>query len=96
MKKSKRVLIICGTGIATSTVVADQVERLAEELGVNVNVIQCKATEARAYVDEDIDLVVATTPVNVDLKAPLVNGVPFLSGVGVDQTVEKIKEILNS
>lgn len=41
----KRVLIICGTGIATSTVVASKVRDHLEEVGVQATVDQGKVMD---------------------------------------------------
>jgi PTS system galactitol-specific IIB component len=38
---------------------------------------------------------VATTPVPKDLGVPVFNGVPFLSGVGMDKLKTQIIEALN-
>ena len=42
----KRVLIICGTGIATSTVVASKVRDHLQEVGLQASVDQGKVTKA--------------------------------------------------
>ena len=62
MAKQKVVLVACGTGIATSTVVSDAIETTMKERGIKLTIRQCKAAEVRSLVG-DVDLVVATTPV---------------------------------
>src|SRR5690606_25172675 len=58
----KRVLIACGTGIATSTVVADKVRKHLAANGIEAKIDQTKVAElhrgAKGY-----DLIVATTNV---------------------------------
>ena len=91
MNKTKKVLVACGTSIATATVVATKVREIGQEIGVTVNTSQCKAAEVRAKVGTfQPDLIVATTPVPKDLGVPVFNGVPFLSGVGVDKLKQDI------
>ncbi|HLU53046.1 MAG TPA: PTS sugar transporter subunit IIB [Acidimicrobiia bacterium] len=89
----KRVLIACGTGIATSTVVADKVRKHLKANGIEAKVDQTKVSElhrgAKGY-----DLVVATTNVPKSVEAPVVNGLPFLTGVGVDKVLDEIVEHL--
>jgi PTS system galactitol-specific IIB component len=46
----KRVLIACGTSIATATVVAEKVKEIAREVKVPVVVVQCKASEIRGKI----------------------------------------------
>jgi PTS system galactitol-specific IIB component len=95
MPSEKRVLVACGTAIATATVAATKVQEIAKEAGIPVSVAQCKAAEVRgrAMVFKP-HLIVATTNVPKDLGVPVVNGVPFLSGIGLDALKAQILEIL--
>ena len=56
----KRVAIVCGTGIATSTIVAEKVKNGLKARGVTAEIIQCKVIELAGYADT-LDLVVSTT-----------------------------------
>ena len=44
-----RVLVACGTSIATATVAANKVTEIGKEAGLNVSVSQCKAMEIRDF-----------------------------------------------
>lgn len=95
MNGEKRVLIACGTSIATATVVAEKVKEIAKEAGISVRVAQCKAAEVRGRIETfNPHVIVATTPVPKDLGIPVFNGVPFLSGVGMDELKVQILEAL--
>lgn len=95
MNGEKRVLIACGTSIATATVVAEKVKEIAKEAGISVRVAQCKAAEVRGRIETfNPHVIVATTPVPKDLGVPVFNGVPFLSGVGMDELKVQILEAL--
>ncbi|RLC87280.1 MAG: PTS galactitol transporter subunit IIB [Chloroflexi bacterium] len=95
MNGERRVLIACGTAIATATVVAEKVKEIAKEAGIPVKVAQCKAAEVRGRIATfDPHVIVATTPVPKDLGIPVFNGVPFLSGVGMDALKAQIIEAL--
>jgi galactitol PTS system EIIB component len=89
----KRVLIVCGTGIATSTVIADSVKRLCTDNGIDAQVMQCKVTEVRS-IAENYDLIVASTKIPQTIKTPYVNGVSYLSGVNIEKTEQEILEKL--
>ena len=93
MASEKRVLVACGTSIATATVVAEKVKEIAREAGIRVNVVQCKASEVRgrAMVFAP-NLILTTTPISQDLDCPVLNGIPFLSGIGMDDLKAKILE----
>jgi PTS system galactitol-specific IIB component len=91
----KRVLVACGTAIATATVVAGKVKEIGKEIGVPIDVVQCKASEVRSKVDTfNPHVIVATTSVPDDLGVPVLRGVPFLSGAGADELKQKIIEEL--
>jgi galactitol-specific phosphotransferase system IIB component len=63
MITKKRVLVACGTSIATATVAANRVKQIADEAGIAVEVIQCKVGEIRGRVQTTHPhLIVAMTP----------------------------------
>jgi PTS system galactitol-specific IIB component len=65
----KRILVACGTAIATSTVVARGIEEALKDRGIQIITRQCKAAEVRSLAS-DADLIVTTTPVPSDLGVP--------------------------
>jgi PTS system galactitol-specific IIB component len=92
-----RVLIACGTSIATATHVASSIRDTAREAGIAVETAQCKAAEIRGKIQTFTPhVIVATTPVPSDLGVPTFNGVPFLSGIGLDQLKADIIEALKA
>ncbi len=91
--KPKVVLVACGTAIATSTVVAKAIEEACRAAGINVVTRQCKAAEVPVLA-KDADLIVTTTPVSKDLGVPVVQGLAFLTGIGKDEVLKQIVEIL--
>jgi PTS system galactitol-specific IIB component len=91
----KRVLVACGTSIATATHAASAVMDMAKEAGIEVEVAQCKAAEIRGKIQTySPHVIVAMTPVPSDLGVPVFNGVPFLSGVMLDELKTSILEEL--
>ncbi len=93
MAKTKVVLVACGTAIATSTVVAKAIEEACKEAGINVRTRQAKAAEVPTLA-KDADLIVTTTPLSKDLGVPVIQGLPFLTGIGRDQVLKEIIEAL--
>lgn len=89
----KRILVACGTAIATSTVVAKKIEELLKQKGYDVFIDQCKAAEAPSKA-ANFDLIVTTTPVGDVGDVPVIRTVSFLSGVGVEQDIQKIIDTL--
>jgi len=80
----KRVLIVCGSGIATSTVVAGKVRALLGKHGIEHEVSQTSAAELRGRL-VGIDLIVSTTATPRDLGVPVVSALPYITGVGADR-----------
>ena len=93
MTKQKTVLFACGTGIATSTVVAHAVEEALKERGIRINTRQCKATEVAGHID-DVDLVVSTTQLPKDLGKPAITTLAFLTGIGKTDVLDRIEALL--
>lgn len=91
--KKLRILVVCGTGIATSTVVARKLEEKLAEKGFNIETRQCKASEVENRL-EGVDLIVTTTPVPNDLGIPVIRTLAFLTGIGEDQVIEEVTEKL--
>jgi galactitol PTS system EIIB component len=85
----KKVLVACGTAIATSTVVAKKLEEKLRARGIAVTIDQCKASEVGSKASS-YDLIVSTTEVDDTRGKPLVRTLSFLTGVGIEADVEKI------
>lgn len=89
----KRVLVACGNGVATSTVVASKIRDYAEDKDINLKTDQCKLMEVPGQ-EANYDLVVTTGEFGGKLDTPIVNGMPLLTGMGQDETLEKIVNYL--
>lgn len=91
----KRVLVACGNGIATSTVVASKVKEYLANHGVEVDMNQTKLMEVPGKI-QDYDLLVTTGQFEGQTgDVPVVKGMPILTGIGVEQTMEEILSYLN-
>ncbi len=93
MGEPKRVLVACGTAIATSTVVAKAIEEGMAARGIKVVTRQCKAAEVPRLA-KDFDLVVTTTPVPKNLGVPVIQTLAFLTGIGKEDVLHQIENIL--
>lgn len=86
---AKKILVSCGTAVATSTVVAKKIEETLKNKGINVIVEQCKASEVPSKAI-GADLIVTTTPVSGTGETPVIQTISFLTGVGIDADIQKI------
>ena len=83
------IVVSCGTAIATSTHVALKLKEMLAEGGVQIHTIQCRVPEVPDYA-EQADMVVTTAQVPFDLNIPIINGLPFLTGVGIEEVIKEI------
>ena len=88
----KKLLIMCGTGIATSTIVTGKVRTWLEDnqLDSQVKLYQSKISEELGRIDE-YDIVISTTIVPDNIKEKVIDGVPLLTGIGTDEMYAKVK-----
>jgi len=112
MAGKAKILVVCGTGIATSTAAENKIQQHLSARGYTVQTSQCIAAEtnmkAASYKP---DVIVTTTKlpivkVEVDGKTMFnvqgipgiaaFNGVPFLTGVGEMELVDKICAAIDS
>lgn len=93
----KTVYLVCATGIATSTMLRVKIEAFLREHNVEATVYQYRVAELNpARVDADV--IVATTAMSPEFheKAPVVDGIPLITGQGEKETLHKVLEILQS
>ncbi len=92
---AKTVIVSCGTAIATSTVAAKAIEEACKEAGIDVVTKQCKAAEIPVLLEQGADLIVTTSQMRFDPGIPVVKGLPFLTGIGIEAVVKEIIDILS-
>jgi len=92
----KKILLVCGSGICTSTVVRSKVEAELDKRGLKGTyaITQGKASEV-LNLSKNYDLVISTTMLSEKTCAcPLIIGTQFLMGFGTDPIVDKIVAVL--
>ena len=93
--KIYKVVVACGTAIATSTHVAMKLTELLEERGLKIQTTQCRVPEV-PMLAPNADLVVSTAQVPYEIDIPVVNGIPFLTGIGVKEVIDQIEKLLKN
>ena len=94
MTRPKRILIVCGTAIATSTVVAYKVGELLKKHGIKADLSRA-LTAAAKTASKNADLIIATTQVP-SVNVPVLSGIPYITGIGVDKLEKDIIEKLTT
>lgn len=89
-----RIITLCGSGIASSTICAQKVKKGMADRGIEVEVKPISFREMGGEIGK-VDLVVSITPgAKVTINAPVVNGVGLLAGIGEKQILDNIYRIL--
>nr|UWI50235.1 PTS sugar transporter subunit IIB [Clostridioides difficile] len=92
---AKKILVACGTGVCTSTIAINKLKKALEEAKKldMVSITQCKVVEVASKAP-DYDLIICTTQISSSIKTPVINGLPFLTGVGMDKLIKEVLEKL--
>ncbi|OTP91552.1 PTS galactitol transporter subunit IIB [Gilliamella apicola] len=90
----KKIIVACGGAVATSTLAAEEIKDLCKENNIELDLIQCRINEINSFID-DVDLICTTARMDQTFgDIPIVHGMSFVSGVGIDQLKDKILSIL--
>lgn len=91
--KSIKVIVACGSGVATSTVIASKLDELLQENNIKAQIIQCTLHEVEANA-KGASLVLSSMP-NLKVEGiPVIVALPYITGIGVESLNKKILEIL--
>jgi galactitol PTS system EIIB component len=89
----KTIIIACGTGVATSTIVVAKVQSLLQDHGIDANIIQCTMGDIAGHSDQ-ADLIITTMQLKNNFGKPIVTAISFLTGIGQADTEQLILEHL--
>lgn len=91
----KKIIIACGSGIATSTVATAKLKDELTKRGLidQVSFTQTSLAELPSIVS-DQDVIVTTAQGGDGFNIPVVSGLPLITGFGVDKTVDEVIAIL--
>lgn len=97
--KKVNILVACGSGVATSTVAADEVKALCKENDIHYSIAKCSMTELPTM-SQNADIVLTTNNYKGDLDVPLMSIMGFVTGINEAKLkatlLEKLKEIQNA
>ena len=91
--KAIKVLVACGSGVATSTVAQEAVRGIAESAGIPIDVYKSTISEVpeRQF---DVDVVLTTANYRNPLERPYLSVFPLISGVNRDKCEAALIELL--
>lgn len=91
----KKIIVACGAGVATSTIAIQKIKTGLEKRGLldKVQITQSTVIELSKQA-KNFDLIVTTAMVSEDYGVPLIKGLPFITGMGVDKVMDEIVQTL--
>lgn len=91
----KKIVVACGSGVATSLAVSEKLTALLDAKGFEgaYRIVRCPM--ARALPEcADAAMLVATTPAPVGVTCAYVSAVPFLTGMGIKDSERRVLAIM--
>lgn len=85
----KAIIVACGAGVATSTLICDRVQKLLSSQNIHANIIQCTLGDISRYVDQ-ANVIVTSMKLDRSYSIPVVLGISFITGIGTEQTEKEI------
>ena len=89
MGRTVKLMVACGSGIATSTHAASMVQEYMEERHIPVSIMTCSVQDLANRLS-GCDVILSTAQVSFESGLPVFNGVPLLTGVGDDELLEEL------
>lgn len=89
MANEVKILIACGSGIATSTVAQEKVKQILKEAGIPARITKGTVGQVQTLQD-GVDVVMLTTRYQKPLKKPLVQVFGLISGINEDAIKDEI------
>lgn len=86
----KKVIVACGSGVATSQTVASKVTRLLKERNlddIKVEVVDLKSVDSHI---KSSAAYIAITKIEKQYPIPVINGIAFLTGINMETELQKI------
>ena len=89
----KKLIVACGSGVATSQTVASKLSRLLKERGCSctVEAVDMKSLDRYLAGPDVAGYVYITRPLK-DYKVPVYNGIAFLTGMKQEEELQKITD----
>ena len=93
MGKKLKIVIACGSGVATSTLASKGVREVCDDLEIDVSIDTCGMAEVEQLA-HDADIVFTTNRCDKELRCPVESIIAFVTGIRVKATKEKIGKML--
>ena len=95
--KEVKILTVCGSGIVTSSMIANTITEMLEDEGYEVEAMESNPTEMPNYLmRSNYDFVAYASPIDEDdlNGTPALSAIGLITGQGVDEFKEQVLDIL--
>ena len=92
-KQQVKVMVACGSGVATSTIAKEAVEKIAHDEGVPIQIVKCTLAEVPAR-QQEVDLVLTTANYRKPLDKPHMSVFGLVSNVNAGKVTADLTELL--
>ena len=99
-KEKLAILAVCGSGLVSSTMIAQKVKQALVPLNAVVDVIGLLPTSVDNYIQNNpVDFIVTTSPIPGEVHVPIINAVALLTGFNenavLDEIIQMAQKILS-
>ena len=90
----KTVVVCCGAGMATSSILEGKVKDLLKRNGIEARVLKSTITQLPGVMSSNsVDLIIPSGMYQLE-GAQVVSGMPYLTGIGIEKMEQAIVEAL--
>ncbi|WAA12693.1 PTS sugar transporter subunit IIB [Fervidibacillus halotolerans] len=89
----KKIIVACGSGVATSQTVASKIQSLLRDRNIQAQVEAVDIKSLDTHIRSSVAYVAITNP-EKEYPIPVINGIAFLTGIGMEEELEKIIQAL--
>lgn len=93
MSKSLNILVACGSGVATSSLAAEEVKNVLKTYGIQATISKTSMQEIESA-SQNADLVLTTNNYKGDVGKPLMSVAGFITGINEEKLKKKLGELL--
>jgi len=90
-----KIIVACGSGVATSTLIASKVDEILDRRGEKAQVIQCSLHEAESLAVGAVMVLTAMGGLQLTGDVPVINAMPYITGMGAETVDAEINRILD-
>lgn len=89
MSKEVKILIACGSGIATSTVAQEKVKKILAEASIPARITKGTVSQIQSLANS-VDVVMVTTKYPGTIDKPVVQVFGLISGINEDKVAQQV------